>query len=73
MVTEIFSLKYLVLFVFILSSLYIHFRGWVRYRLARQLMGVSTLMAPCLLYWARKVDWVSIEIRLPAHSGTTSG
>lgn len=45
-VTEIFTLKYLVLCTYVLSVLYVHFRGRVRFKLARQLTDHSTFLAP---------------------------
>ncbi len=47
-----------VLSVFILCSLYIHYRGKVRHTFARQLTDHSTLMAPinCLFYTFSEVD-----------------
>lgn len=38
--------KYLVLYVFVLSALYVHFRGRVRFAFLRQLFNHSTVLAP---------------------------
>src|SRR5258708_40367727 len=38
--------KFLILYAFIGSALYIHFRGKVRHKFARQLTDHSTIMAP---------------------------
>lgn len=38
--------KYIVLYVFILSALYVHFRGQVRFKFLRQFFNHSTLLAP---------------------------
>jgi beta-hydroxylase len=46
MIIDIFALKYVVLFVFVFSSLYIHFRGRARLPILRQIGNHSTLMAP---------------------------
>lgn len=43
---ELISTKFLVLYFFILSGAYIHFRGRVRHSFMRQLFDHSTLMAP---------------------------
>lgn len=43
---EALSPKFLILYLFIGSALYIHFRGTVRHRFARQLSDHSTFLAP---------------------------
>src|SRR5439155_14046392 len=43
---QFFAPRFLVLYAFVASSLYVHFRGRVRHRLLRQLGDHSTLMAP---------------------------
>lgn len=46
MLTHALSLKFLILYVYILSVGYIHFRGKVRLKWVRQLFDHSTLVAP---------------------------
>lgn len=41
-----FAIKFIILYIFILATLYIHFRGQVRYKFLRQLADHSTFMAP---------------------------
>src|SRR5438105_2900559 len=43
---QFFAPRFLVLYAFVASSLYVHFRGRVRHRLLRQLGDHSTIMAP---------------------------
>ncbi len=43
---EAVTLKFLILYLFIGSALYVHFRGTVRHRFARQLSDHSTFLAP---------------------------
>ena len=38
--------KFIVLYAFVLSALFVHFRGRVRHRFSRQLTDHSTLFAP---------------------------
>ena len=44
--------KFLVLYTFILTGTYVHFRGKVRHKFQRQLLDHSTIMAPynCFVY-----------------------
>ena len=44
--SELISIKFLILYIFILSACYVHFRGKVRHKFFRQLFDHSTLMAP---------------------------
>ena len=46
------SVKFLILYVFILSAVYVHFRGKERLKFRRQLLDHSTFMAPynCFIY-----------------------
>jgi len=46
MLAQAFSTKFIVLYIFILASLYTHFRGKVRHKFLRQLSDHSTFMAP---------------------------
>jgi len=46
LIAEALSLKFLVLYAFVASALYVHFRGTVRHRFARQLSDHSTFLAP---------------------------
>ena len=46
MLTQILAPKFLVVYVFLASSLYVHFRGRVRLKLSRQLLDHSTILAP---------------------------
>lgn len=52
MISTIFAPKFLVLYAFVASTLFVHFRGRERLRFARQLTDHSTFLAPvnCLLY-----------------------
>jgi beta-hydroxylase len=52
MVAQALAPKFLLLYTFVLSALFVHFRGRVRHRFARQLTDHSTLLAPlnALLY-----------------------
>ncbi|MEZ5667708.1 MAG: aspartyl/asparaginyl beta-hydroxylase domain-containing protein [Alphaproteobacteria bacterium] len=43
---ELYSAKFIVLYVFILSAIVIHYRGKVRHRFTRQLTDHSTFLAP---------------------------
>ena len=43
---ELITPKFIVLWVFLASALYVHFRGKVRHKFARQLTDHSTFMAP---------------------------
>jgi beta-hydroxylase len=43
---ELITVKFIVLYVFLASALYVHFRGKVRHKFARQLTDHSTFMAP---------------------------
>ncbi len=49
--------RFLVLYTFILSAIYVHFRGRVRHGFFRQLTDHSTFMAPynVLMYWFSRV------------------
>jgi beta-hydroxylase len=46
MLEQAFSPKFIILYLFILSALYTHFRGKVRFKFLRQLADHSTFMAP---------------------------
>lgn len=46
MLAQIFAPKFLILYVFILSALFVHYRGKVRHRFTRQLTDHSTFLAP---------------------------
>lgn len=46
MYTVLLGPKYIVLYVFVLSALYVHFRGRVRFKFLRQLFNHSSLLAP---------------------------
>lgn len=46
MIAEIFAPKFVVLYVILASTLYVHLRGRVRMRFTRQLFNHSTLLAP---------------------------
>ncbi|MGV3344276.1 lipid A hydroxylase LpxO [Enterobacteriaceae bacterium LUAb1] len=50
-------MKYIILLIFIVSVLYVHFRGRVRYRFWRQLSDHSTFTAPlnCFMYLFSRV------------------
>jgi beta-hydroxylase len=43
---ELISVKFIVLYIFLASALYVHFRGKVRHKFGRQLTDHSTFMAP---------------------------
>ena len=43
---EVFAPKFIILYLYILSAVYIHFRGKVRYKFLRQLTDQSTVLAP---------------------------
>lgn len=51
------SPKFIILYAFILSAVYVHFRGQVRFKFFRQLSDHSTFLAPIniLMYWFSKV------------------
>lgn len=46
MLATLTSFKFMILYAFVLSTLYIHYRGQARYPLFRQLLDHSTFMAP---------------------------
>jgi beta-hydroxylase len=46
MLHELISVKFIILYVFIISAVYMHFRGKVRFKFFRQLFDHSTFMAP---------------------------
>ena len=46
MLGQILAPKFLVLYVLVLSALYVHMRGRERFRFTRQLFNHSTLLAP---------------------------
>jgi len=46
MLAELISIKFIILYIFILSTLFIHYRGKVRFKFLRQLTDHSTFMAP---------------------------
>jgi beta-hydroxylase len=46
MLAHVFSLKFIILYVYIISAAYTQFRGQVRLKFMRQLVNHSTLMAP---------------------------
>ncbi|MDF1779664.1 MAG: aspartyl/asparaginyl beta-hydroxylase domain-containing protein [Alcanivoracaceae bacterium] len=52
MLAELFAPKFLVLYTFIITGTYVHFRGKVRHKIVRQLLDHSTIMAPynCFVY-----------------------
>ncbi len=52
-----FSVKWVIVYLFVLSTIYVHFRGKKRLRLMRQIGDQSTFMAPinCLMYLFSKV------------------
>jgi beta-hydroxylase len=50
MLATLTSFKFIILYTFILSTLFIHFRGQVRYPLFRQLLDHSTFMAPANVF-----------------------
>ncbi|GMR05718.1 MAG: lipid A hydroxylase LpxO [Gammaproteobacteria bacterium] len=54
---DLFTPKLLILYLFILSAIYVHFRGKVRHSFFRQLGDHSTLMAPvnCIMYMFSRV------------------
>src|SRR5437588_582708 len=45
-VTELLSVKFIFLYVLIISTIIVHYRGKVRYKFFRQLTDHSTFMAP---------------------------
>jgi len=51
-VTALLAPKFLVLYTFLFTGTYVHFRGRVRHRFSRQLLDHSTIMAPynCFVY-----------------------
>ena len=46
MVASLLAPKFIVLYVFVASALFVHFRGRVRHKLTKQLADHSTIMAP---------------------------
>ena len=46
MLSSLLSAKFVILYVFILSAIYIHYRGTERFKFTRQLTDHSTLLAP---------------------------
>ena len=46
MLESLIAPKFIVLYVFIASAVYVHYRGWVRHGFLRQLTDHSSLMAP---------------------------
>lgn len=46
MLATIFSVKFIIVYIFILSAVFIHFRGKVRFKFFRQLFDHTTFMAP---------------------------
>jgi beta-hydroxylase len=52
MIAHVFSPRFILLYLFILSAVFVHFRGKIRHRFTRQLTDHSTIMAPlnALLY-----------------------
>lgn len=50
MLVDLLAPKFLVLYVFLLSSLYVHFRGRVKLKLSRQLASHATVLAPYNLF-----------------------
>src|SRR6188508_3405307 len=44
--TVLFGPKYIILYLFVLSALYVHLRGRVRFKFLRQLFNHSSLLAP---------------------------
>lgn len=46
MLHELYSVKFIILYIFIASAVYMHFRGKVRFKFFRQLFDHSTFMAP---------------------------
>ena len=66
MLHELYSVKLIVVYIFILSNLYIHYRGKARLTFKRQIQDHSTITAPinCLMYFFSSVPntpYVSIE------------
>lgn len=55
--STVLSTKFIILAIFIVSTMYIHYRGSVRHKLTRQLLDHSTLVAPinCFMYLFSKV------------------
>src|SRR6201991_1219913 len=45
-VTELLSAKFIVLYILIISTVIVHYRGKIRYKFFRQLTDHSTFMAP---------------------------
>jgi beta-hydroxylase len=54
---ELLTVKFIILYLFIASALYVHFRGKVRHKFSRQLTDHSTFMAPynALIYLFSRV------------------
>ena len=52
MIAALLAPKFLVLYTFIITGAYVHFRGKVRHKFWRQLLDHSTIMAPynCFVY-----------------------
>jgi len=52
MIADAFSPRFVLLYVFVLSAVFVHFRGRIRHRFTRQLTDHSTILAPlnALLY-----------------------
>ena len=52
MIAHAFSPRFILLYVFVLSAIFVHFRGRIRHRFTRQLTDHSTILAPlnALLY-----------------------
>src|SRR5271170_4330403 len=44
--TELVSVKFIILYILIISTIIVHYRGKVRYKFFRQLTDHSTFMAP---------------------------
>jgi beta-hydroxylase len=66
MLTQLFAAKYVVLVIFLLSVLYVHFRGRVRHTLYRQFTDHSAVLAPynVLMYWFSAVPRTPfVEVR----------
>ena len=52
MIANLFAPRFILLYVFVLSAVFVHFRGRIRHRFTRQLTDHSTILAPlnALLY-----------------------
>ena len=46
------QIRHIIFFIFVVSALYVYFRGKVRFGLVRSLMDYQVLLAPinCMLY-----------------------